>query len=428
MGKRIRNNMNKTKIIPILIFLQGSLLSSCCKDSPKPPDLPTEFPTNLEVLWNAPFYSDEDDYGWFLDYEIAKDEYIVLANTSQKIGIYSIQTGERHPAWQQNLFVYEFNHLNSCKVAGKNKDIILVYDSKSLFAYSLHNGQRLWSLSISNTGCPYMSADKDYAFISYGLSKSWYRLAMVDVSSGQKRDILQLYAEDNYNIRINPPSAHVSSNGDTLLFFTTSGWNFSAVHGRVHAYCYNLTKKQMVWENKQFTTDTDAPAVQPPPFVIENDKLIVTSMRAIHCFNKNTGELIWQKEGLSFSDRPPLYYEGRLYIRYGDPGVLLCLDAQNGQQLWENTTLNTAVPSPNGRMAIYNGRLYFSAWGPDATHHLTCVDIQTGKELWTDRGPYGWIAFGVLIDQKTGYLYCNTGGSTLCVDLNKTPNGKKDKK
>jgi len=51
-----------------------------------------------------------------------------------------------------------------------------------------------------------------------------------------------------------------------------------------------------------------------------------------------------------------------------------------------------------------------------------CVDIHTDEELWQDRGPYGDIAFGVLIDQKTGYLYCNTNWSTLCVDLNKTPN------
>ncbi|NLJ83050.1 MAG: PQQ-binding-like beta-propeller repeat protein [Bacteroidales bacterium] len=410
--------MNKVKIILILISLQGSVLSGCHKELPKP----KEYPTNLEVRWNALFHSNgKGDY--FRNYEIAKDQYIVLANRSQTIGIYNKQTGERHSAWQNNLIVSEIIRLNSCKVVGENKDIILVYDSKSLFAYSLHTAQRLWNLNIPNSGCPYMSADKDYAFISYGLSKSWYRLAMVDVYSGTQRDILQLHAEDNYNIRINPPSSYITSDGDTLLFFTTSGWNFDAVHGRVHTYCHNLTKKQIVWENKQFTTDTDATAAQPPPFVIENNKLVVTSMRAIHCFNMHTGELIWQREGLSFPDMPPLYHEERLYIRYGNPAFLICLDAQTGQQIWENTTSNP-TPAFDGKMDIYKDRLFVSVSNQNATYSLLCVDTHTGKELWRDLGPYGNIAFGVLVDKKTGYLYCNTDWSTLCVDLNKTPNGK----
>jgi outer membrane protein assembly factor BamB len=275
-------------------------------------------------------------------------------------------------------------------------------------------------------GDPKMSADGDYAFITYGpgdgaFSASWFRLSMVNVYSGEKRDVLQLEIEDNYEFSINSPSAYVTGLGDTLLYFTTDAYNFGTNHGLGNAYCYNLTKKQIIWVNKQSTkTDRGASAVNPPPYVIENDKLIVTGRKSIYCLNKNTGELIWQKDGLFIADHPPLYWEGKIYIRYNDPCILLCLDAQTGQQLWENTVINP-IPAPQGRMAIYQDKLYFSAWGTNATHHLACIDIHTGKELWRDRGPWGNIAFDVLIDQKTGYLYCYTGWATMCVDLNRTP-------
>ena len=271
-------------------------------------------------------------------------------------------------------------------------------------------------------GIPHMSAQGDYAFICSGYDKSWCRLAMVNVYSGEKREILQINIEDNYEFNINPPSSYVTNDGDTLLYFTTDCGNFETLHGRGFAYCYNLTKKKMLWVNKELTlaSNDGASASNPPPFVIENDRLIITTRKIISCLNQYTGELIWERANLSFADRPPLYWEGKLYIRSGDPCILMCLDAQTGQQLWENRTLNP-IPCPHGRMAVYKDGLYFAAWGFNASYRLMCVDIHTGKLLWTDRGPFGSITHGVLIDQKTGYLYCYTGWATMCIDLNKTP-------
>jgi outer membrane protein assembly factor BamB len=100
--------------------------------------------------------------------------------------------------------------------------------------------------------------------------------------------------------------------------------------------------------------------------------------------------------------------------------LFFCLDAQTGQQIWENTT-SRPLPAAEGRMAIYKDKLYCSISGGNANYYLLCVDINTGKELWRDWGPWGNIAFDVLIDQKTGYLYCYTGWATMCVDFNKTP-------
>jgi outer membrane protein assembly factor BamB len=433
----------KRLLICIFCFQLLVMTGSCQKPIPpepppkqtKPPKPPISPTTNLEIVWLAPFCSDSTG-GWIWDFEVANEQYIVVANTRERnggrprgIGVYNMQIGQRHLAWQNDpggIFApTDVENLMDCKVSGKNKDIILIYNRRAVFGYSLHSGQRMWTSSIKNQtmGVPHMSADKDYAYISYSptgaFSKSWNRLAKIDVYSGKQTDILELYIEDNYEFDINPPSSYVTSQGDTLLYFTVDALNFEINDGRGYVYCYNMTKKQMVWENKQFTTDIGASTIQPPPFVIENDKLIITGRHVICCLNRHTGELIWQRENLSLADRPPLYYEGKLYIRSGDPCILMCLDAQNGQILWENTTLNP-IPAPHGRMAVYKERLYFTAWGYNATYHLACIDIHTGQELWRDRGPWD-IAFDVLIDEKTGYLYCYTGFATMCVDLNKTP-------
>ena len=436
----------KTKNILLFVCLQCIFLTGSCQkppiEQPKQPIPTTQYPTNMEVVWLAPFCLDSAGGGWIWDFQVANDQYIVVANTFDSdgrrprgIGVYNLQTGKRHSVWQNDpggiFSVTEVENLMDCKTAGKNKEIILIYNRRALFGYSLHSGQRLWTLNIQNQsimGDIKISAEGENAFITYGpgsgaFSKSWFRLAMVDVYSGKKTDILQLNIEDNYEFSINSPSAYISNDGDTLLYFTTDCGNFETVHGRGIAYCYNLTKKQMVWVNKELTITSGmgAAAVQPPPFVIENDKLIITTRKAVTCLNKHTGEIIWQRGNLGgISETPPLYWEGKIYLRYENPSILVCLDAQTGQQIWENTTTNP-LPAPEGRMAIYKDKLYCSISGGNANYYLLCVDINTGKELWRDWGPWGNIAFDVLIDQKTGYLYCYTGWATMCVDLNKTP-------
>ena len=186
---------------------------------PKPPyeTLSTNFPTKLEIVWNAPFHSDSTkDFFW--SYEVTNDKYIVLANRfdimygkPRGIGVYNMPTGQQHSAWQNDpsgIFApTEEESLDDCKMAGKNKDIILIYNRRALFGYSLHTGQRLWTATIksqTSMGIPCISADENYAYISYNpngaLSKSWCRLAKVDVYSGKKTDILQLNIEDNHDL------------------------------------------------------------------------------------------------------------------------------------------------------------------------------------------------------------------------------------
>ena len=204
----------KTKNILLIVCVLCVFMTGSCQkppiEQPKPPISTTKYPTKLEVVWIAPFHSDSvGDYYW--DFQIADNQYIILSNIDDSysgkprgIGVYNLQTGKRHSAWQNDpggIFAgSEVVNLMDCKTAGKNKEIILIYNRRALFGYNLHTGQRLWTLNIQNQsimGDIKISAEGENAFITYGpgsgaFSKSWFRLAMVDVYSGKKTDILQL--------------------------------------------------------------------------------------------------------------------------------------------------------------------------------------------------------------------------------------------
>ena len=60
----------KQILVSIFCFQLVFTVGSCQKPNPPEPPKSTIFPTNLEVLWNAPFHSDStEDYFW--DYEVA---------------------------------------------------------------------------------------------------------------------------------------------------------------------------------------------------------------------------------------------------------------------------------------------------------------------------------------------------------------------
>ena len=432
--KQVKNNTTMKKYLLFLFYFQTIFLLGCCKEPPII-EKPSEISTNLEIIWATPFYPDSST-SYYVN-PLFSMNYLVLANESSdaqhpiQVRIFDRLTGQIHSAWRDGYrSIIEKGLLQDCMIGGNNQNIICLYTKQHLYGYSLETGQRLWKTVIPSDGISHMSISERYAFVSYApgtIPKSLSKLISVDLETGNSTEILTLYIEDNYEFDINPPTMYINNQGDILLYFTTSGWNFTTVHGRVNMYCYNMTKKQMVWLKKDFTKDTDASEAQQPPLVIENNKLIVTSLRAIHCFDMNTGELLWQHENLAFADRPYLYHEGKLYVRSGDPCMLYCFDAQTGQKLWENTTLNP-IPAPWGNMAIYKDKLYFTAWGKNAWIGLFCVDATTGEFLWQDAGPTGRVSYGVIADQEKGYLYCQSGWLVMCVDLNKTPNGKADVK
>ena len=403
-------------------------LSACQKEEPifKEPVAKS----NLEVIWTKIFHSDSlPDI--FLD-PIFFEDYIVLSNRHEPfsgkqrgIRVFHKLTGENHPAWNHEPggLVDNNDDIDDIQIGGPNHDILFVTNKEDLYATDLKTGRRLWRNTYQpNRLSNAFSTLGDHALqtgnpFTGSLSDSWCTILQFDYSTGKRSNLLQLEMEDDYSFLIMPPNWTINGNRDTLLLFMSTGWNFFIGKGKVNAYCYNLSRKEMVWTKKNFTQDGDASVILP--LILENEKVVFQSLRAIHCLDISTGEIIWQHEHLSdgFSRTPALLREGRLYLRSA-MGIVMCYDAQTGQEIWNNPA--NLLPAPGGRMDMYDNKLYLTAWTGSLQISLVCLSATTGEVLWKETGPWGKISRGIIIDQKTGYLYCSNDYGMICIDLTKT--------
>ena len=118
----------------------------------------------------------------------------------------------------------------------------------------------------------------------------------LDAYTGKQTNYFaHVYKDDAYTmVGLNPPSAYIDNNGDTLLFCISGDWAPKEYTGRVWAYCYNTTKNRMQWINKNFTDERDVCGTVAPPIFYDHNKWIIQTHRGLHCMDANTGELIWK--------------------------------------------------------------------------------------------------------------------------------------
>jgi len=93
------------------------------------------------------------------------------------------------------------------------------------------------------------------------------------------------------------------------------------------------------------------------------------------------------KATVGWGDSTPALVGDKLYVftRQGDEEVTTCLEAATGKKLWENKYAAKAVtgpaarhPGPRGSPAVAEGKIVTLG----ATGILSCLDAATGKELW----------------------------------------------
>jgi outer membrane protein assembly factor BamB len=431
--------MNKVMGICLGFALMGALGASCCKTCHELPPK-AEFPTYkydgiLSIVWHKVFHPNTI-FNWYTD-PIFSENYIIYANKTpgqpSGIRVFHTKTGEDHPAWQKEPALLNDDKLISELCIGKlYKNVLYTSNEKSICATDLNTKHKIWQKYVSNgySGVHRMSMLGDDPLQIYAYGNVWARTAKLDALTGERTDLVETArdpADNEYNvddIYIQGLSAWtINPAGDTLLLFMDDSWHFVQIKGRTKAYCYNLTQKKFEWIEEDFAPTEGGYVGNGHPIIIENQKIVFQCVRSLFCFDIITGDLVWKRmpslpEMEGYPATPVLYADGNLYARC-QSGSIRCIEAQTGQVLW--VTEKDYIPNPRGRMDIYQNRLYFAAWGENATHWLYCLDARTGKLLWKDKGPMKVVQCGVLIDQKTGYLYACTPWSMFCVDLHKTP-------
>ncbi len=107
---------------------------------------------------------------------------------------------------------------------------------------------------------------------------------------------------------------------------------------------------------------------------IENNKLFLSELDLVRCFNVDTGEELWKfyMGNLGFSC-PPIAVS-KFVIVGGGHSKITCLDSETGKNMWTFYPDTFASFSP----AYLNGRVYVN----DGIGHVYCLDIQTGDLIW----------------------------------------------
>ncbi|MDR2010764.1 MAG: PQQ-binding-like beta-propeller repeat protein [Bacteroidales bacterium] len=425
----------QNKIIYIIFSLVFCCaLNTACDKKPVPPEEPiATYKTKLEVVWTRYFHSDKIGGELFLD-PIFWNDHVVISSShgshytkQQRIRVLNKLTGEDHPAWahEPGGIVDQGNFMECIHIGGHDNNILFTGDDLCLYAVDLNTGQRIWKHKhYPNDGIHKFSMLGNmplqvYSAPSGGLSTSWCRIAKCDLETGEKTDLVETWIEDNYEFLLTPPAWTTNNIGDTIIMFLSGSWNFELVHGKTKAYCYNITQKRMEWEKRDFTNHGDAGFLIP--IIANNDKVIFQTIKSLHCFDIESGDLLWQYVPVpieGYSGMPMLYRDEKLYIRCVS-GKVTCLNPQTGAVIWK--TGEDYIPAPDGRMDIYNGKLYLAAWGDNVEFYLYCLSAENGDFIWQDKGPFNKISGGVAIDQNTGYLYCTNNREIMCIDLNKSP-------
>lgn len=421
------------KIIVVILTVCVLFAQAGCKKDPiLPKPIPEDpYRTILDVKWKRLFHSDTLVY-YFLDPYFFGDNVGFCTEMNAfgvgELGLVAFHksTGERHPAWKNDpANMVDGADITDWRIAGTSANIGVLTDRRRLYAYDLSSGQLLWKHDHSpfsgNHRFDKLGTDILHTYGPGALSQSWLKIGLFKAETGSKRDLLTLHIENNYEFYIMTPATFYSSVNDTILLFLKNGWNFSLVDGIVDAYAYNLTADTLMWVSKDIEVNGNATTYTP---LVAQNKVVFQCNRSIHCFDIFTGQMLWEHEftDMGFAASPNLYADGKVFARSHSDEVI-AFDLNSGQILWK-TPKNYGV-NTGGSMDYYKGKLYLTAIDmrngniPDL---LFCLDANTGTLLWKDCPIWlGGLSDGIIIDQTTGYLYCNNGAYIFCIDLNNTP-------
>jgi outer membrane protein assembly factor BamB len=138
--------------------------------------------------------------------------------------------------------------------------------------------------------------------------------------------------------------------------------------------------------------------------VVWKDRVFLTqsqdkgARRAVLCFDRANGRLLWQRE-VRFDGQEPTHATNphcsatpatdgqRVVVSHGSAG-LFCYDFA-GQELWHTDVGKLEHIWGNASSPVLHGDLVFAWCGPGERQFLLALDKRTGKEVWKHDEPGG---------------------------------------
>jgi outer membrane protein assembly factor BamB len=248
-----------------------------------------------------------------------------------------------------------------------------------------------------------------------------------DIRTGELRELVVPKMRDEYAY-IDTDSMYYRGSVLNIEAFTRNGVDYLVVpftepgpkdhfnHTRGYFGLYNLSENKWVYERVTIRPDQGGASSCLKP-IVKDDKVYVTSLTTVGCFELMTGKEVWRRNlsdmFTSFND---FILVGDKLLLNGDNATLYCLDANTGTPKW--TQKASALTSD---LYHQDGVLYYIY-----TQYLLAVDIQTGKLLWdlaspdiklenrTDSWFTGFVTGLPAKDGKKGRIFTSTNYNVYC--------------
>lgn len=400
-----------TALVAVTSFFQ---FSSCTDDDPP------GFDQAINPIWQynfniglttgiAPFiYEDRVIYA---AYEAQSSDL----RANQDLLAFDKESGELLWTWNDH-FEPEFQNFGSKSLRAVHNDIMAATIGSRNFAINLKDGTTLWkNRNITSTSSDDVSSFGDLLFrTDFGFFEvdGFYRDAIMvaDFTTGEWEKVYEVTGGDSLQQGLEVPSFYTASNGDLIGLFTNTELDVRTNDVFPSLISYNFTTNEELYTVSLDENPNNSSAVDWFP-VIDGKQVYIAVDDMLVCHNVETGARIWKQDlNSNLLSAGFILVEGRIYAKSEGNGILWCIDALNGNVIWQ-------VPSTGlgSRLYHHNGLLY---WIGDNV--LNIAEMSTGQTIATVRAPSSFknsddpFAPRMGLDSETGNLYLMSYTTAYC--------------
>jgi outer membrane protein assembly factor BamB len=151
--------------------------------------------------------------------------------------------------------------------------------------------------------------------------------------------------------------------------------------------CLDSENGNLLWEHKTNGIVNSSPIISEGKLYFETELFGLKegtgnsiSYGMLHCLNAENGEIIWEYKTSDVIGSSPLIFNDKIYFgihNANGEGGLFCLNAIKGEKVWVKSIERGVYSSP----IILNGKLYFVSDKPNTLFY--CLDALKGETIWT---------------------------------------------
>lgn len=427
-----------TRLVAVFLF---STLLSCYPERITTQTDKDGVVTRMPSQWKSGISDAVLGYGLYHGYVIGgRGVLCVSMRKSPDPGVYGefylqlkdVNTGANLWTWDDFYDKTLVRSLNRSVVVYENK--MILHDLWADYCIDTQTGKTVWKNQRGFGSASELTSIEGQYFIaglspaSKALNKVDDSMFMGDFSTGKVEEIVKPLYSSQYAV-FNGQRTYIGSiyrhkafvrGAEKMLLIPYDELGPQVKYNNTRSFfgLYNLSQKKWVYSRMPLSIEEDggAPSLMP---VIDNDKVYLTSLNSVGCFDLMTGERLWQRrltnEHTGFGD---IIKVGDKIVLSGHDSFLYCVNAVSGSQHW--TKISSALSSD-----IYHQDGIIYGIRGDV---LRAYDLESGKMLWDmrslddkeERRPdseYGGFVTGIpAASGKKGRIFATTNLNLYCFE------------